>query len=43
VFVEGLNLRRKQQRRAALELHPTFVKDAPAESAAPPPSPASPS
>jgi predicted tellurium resistance membrane protein TerC len=42
VFVEGLNLRRKQ-RRAALELHPTFVKDAPAESAAPPPSPASPS
>jgi predicted tellurium resistance membrane protein TerC len=40
VFVEGLNLRRKQ-RRAALELHPTFVKDAPAESA-PPPSPASP-
>jgi predicted tellurium resistance membrane protein TerC len=41
VFVEGLNLRRKQ-RRAALELHPTFVKDAPAEPA-PPPSPASPS
>ena len=41
VFVEGLNLRRKQ-RRAALELHPTFVKDAPAEAAAPPPTPASP-
>jgi predicted tellurium resistance membrane protein TerC len=41
VFVEGLNLRRKQ-RRAALELHPTFVKDAPAESAAPPANPASP-
>jgi predicted tellurium resistance membrane protein TerC len=40
VFVEGLNLRRKQ-RRAALELHPTFVKDAPADSA-PPPTPASP-
>jgi predicted tellurium resistance membrane protein TerC len=40
VFVEGLNLRRKQ-RRAAIELHPTFVKDAPAEPA-PPPSPASP-
>jgi predicted tellurium resistance membrane protein TerC len=40
VFVEGLNLRRKQ-RRAALELHPTFVKDAPSEPA-PPPSPASP-
>ena len=39
VFVEGLNLRRKQ-RRAALELHPTFVKDAP--ESAPPPSPAGP-
>ena len=46
VFVEALNLRRGQ-RRAALELHPTFVKDAPAEApspppGAPPPSPASP-
>ena len=42
VFVEGLNLRRKQRKAAALELHPTFVKDAPAEAAAPPPTPASP-
>jgi predicted tellurium resistance membrane protein TerC len=41
VFVEGLNLRRRQ-RRKAVELHPTFVKDAPAEAAAPPPTPANP-
>ena len=41
VFVEGLNLRRRR-RRDVLELHPTFVKDAPAD-AVPPPSPASPS
>jgi predicted tellurium resistance membrane protein TerC len=41
VFVEGLNLRRRQ-RRAAVELHPTFVKDAPADATAPPPTPASP-
>ena len=41
VFVEALNLQRKRRRAAALELHPTFVKDNPAESA-PPPTPTSP-
>jgi predicted tellurium resistance membrane protein TerC len=41
VFVEALNLRRRQ-RRQAVELHPTFVKDAPADAPAPPPAPASP-
>jgi predicted tellurium resistance membrane protein TerC len=41
VFVEALNLRRRQRRRA-VELHPTFVKDAPSEAPAPPPAPVSP-
>jgi predicted tellurium resistance membrane protein TerC len=47
VFVEALNLRRRQRRRHAVELNPTFVKDefgepTPPRSPAPPPSPASP-
>jgi predicted tellurium resistance membrane protein TerC len=46
VFVEALNLRRNQRRRA-VELNPTFVKDElgepnPPRSPAPPPTPASP-
>ena len=42
VLVEALNLRRKQRRRAALELHPTFVKDSLDETQAPPAAPATP-
>jgi predicted tellurium resistance membrane protein TerC len=44
VFVEMLNLTARKRRAGnrPVELHPTFVKDAPAESAAPPANPASP-
>jgi predicted tellurium resistance membrane protein TerC len=39
VFVEALNLRRRQ-RRHVVELNPTFVKDGPEATPTPPPSPA---
>jgi predicted tellurium resistance membrane protein TerC len=42
VFVEALNLRRRQRRRHAVELNPTFVKDGPDATPTPPARPATP-